>query len=140
MIADVLAVTIRAPFDPCANAAMERSISSASRTLTGRNSMPSDGATDWIAPNWASPMVRSRSTATRVTRGAISLISSSHFAPKPNSIGVKAGDVAARPRQAIDETRADRVGDNSEHDRHRAGGLLQCLNAWGGRSQNDVRR
>jgi hypothetical protein len=40
----------------------------------------------------------------------------------------KAGDVAARPRQAIDETRADRVGDNREHDRHRAGRLLQCLN------------
>jgi hypothetical protein len=51
----------------------------------------------------------------------------------------KAGDVAARPRQAIDQTRADRVGDNREHDRHRAGRLLQCLNAWGGRSQNDVR-
>src|SRR5262249_55401236 len=35
------------------------------------------------------PMVRSRRTATRVTRGAISLSSSTHFALKPYSHGVK---------------------------------------------------
>jgi hypothetical protein len=52
----------------------------------------------------------------------------------------KAGDVAARPGQAIDETGADRVGDNREHDRHPARRLLQCLNAWRCRGQNDVRR
>jgi hypothetical protein len=52
----------------------------------------------------------------------------------------KAGDVAARPGQAIDETCADRVGDNREHDGYRARRLLQCLNAGGGRGQNDVRR
>src|SRR5215831_8359117 len=110
MMADVLAVTIRAPFEPCANAAIERSISSASRTLTRRNSMPSDGATDWMAPNWASPMVRSRSTATHPRHDLFD-----QFKPLPAHAVFawsKAGDVAARPRQAIGETRADRVGDN----------------------------
>jgi hypothetical protein len=35
----------------------------------------------------------------------------------------KAGGVAARPRQALDETGADRVNDKHEHDRHGAGRL-----------------
>src|SRR5262249_44107842 len=52
----------------------------------------------------------------------------------------KAGGVAARARQAVDDTSTDWVGDNREYDRHRAGRLLQCLNAWGGRGQNDVGR
>src|SRR5262249_12996756 len=52
----------------------------------------------------------------------------------------KAGDIAARARQARDHAHADRVADLREHDGHGAGRLLQCLNAWGGRGQNDVRR
>jgi hypothetical protein len=48
--------------------------------------------------------------------------------------------IAARPRQAVDETRADRVGDIREHNGHRASRPLQGLNAWGGRSQNDIGR
>src|SRR5262245_10614746 len=52
----------------------------------------------------------------------------------------KTGDVAAWPRQAVDDAGGDRVADVREHDGHGAGGLLQCLNAWGGRGQNDVRR
>jgi RadC-like JAB domain len=65
------------------NAAIARSISPASCTLTGITSIPSDGATAWIAPNWPIPwgMAGSRRTAARITRGAISLSSSSHFAP-----------------------------------------------------------
>ena len=39
-------VTIKPPFDPLANAVIARSISPASRTSTGRNSTPNDGATD----------------------------------------------------------------------------------------------
>ena len=48
---------------------MARSISPASRTLTGLTSTPSDGATAWIAPNWPIPaaMAGSRRTAARVT-------------------------------------------------------------------------
>jgi hypothetical protein len=40
-----------------------------------------DGATDRIAPNWPAPAAisGSRMTATRVTRGATCLSSSSHF-------------------------------------------------------------
>jgi len=60
---------------------MARSISPGSRTSIGRNSTPSDGASAWMTPSWPGPaaMAASRTTATRVTRGAISLSSSSHF-------------------------------------------------------------
>ena len=54
----------------------------------------------------------SRRTATRVTPGAICLSSSSHFPLKLYSNCDKAGGVAARPRQAIDEAGADRIGDD----------------------------
>ena len=37
----------------------------------------------------------------------------------------EAGGVAARPRQALDEAGADRIGDIREHDRHGAGRLQQ---------------
>jgi hypothetical protein len=61
----------------------------------------------------------------------------SHFAPKPYS---KASDVAAWARQARDQAHADRGADIHEHDRHGGGRLLQRLNCWGARGQNDVRR
>src|SRR5262245_2570707 len=71
-LANPLGVTIRLPFDERANATRARSISGTSRTLIGTTSIPSDGATAWITPNWAGPvgMVGSRRTATRVTLGA----------------------------------------------------------------------
>ena len=50
-----LAVTIRPPFGERAKAATARSISPASRMLTGLTSTPSDGATAWMAPNWPIP-------------------------------------------------------------------------------------
>ena len=56
-------------------------------------------------------MAGSRRTATRVTPGAISLSSSSHFPLMLYSNAVKPGGVAARPRQAVDEAGADRIGD-----------------------------
>ena len=61
---------------------MARSISDASRASTGINSTPNDGATAWMAANWPIPEATagSRRTAARVTPGAISLSSSSHFA------------------------------------------------------------
>src|SRR5262249_30355958 len=62
-------------------------------TPTGRTSTPNDGAAAWITANWAFPAAwitanwafppgkaAVRRTAARVTRGAISLSSSSHFA------------------------------------------------------------
>src|SRR5947199_6757106 len=60
----------------------ELSISPASRMLIGLISTPTDGAAVWMAPHWPIPavMAGSRMTAARVTRGAISLSSSSHFA------------------------------------------------------------
>src|SRR5262249_19195001 len=52
----------------------------------------------------------------------------------------KAGGVPARARKARDQAHADRVADVREHDGHGAGRMLQCLNAWGRRGQNHVRR
>ena len=93
---------------PRANAATARSISPASRTSIGLNSTPSEGAADWMAPNWPIPaaMAGSRSTAARVTAGAISLSSSSHFAADAVFGLRKAGGVAAWPRQAISKAGA----------------------------------
>jgi hypothetical protein len=67
-----------------------------SRTLTGLTCTPTDGATDWITANWPIPetIAGSRRTAARVT--------------------------PARPGQAINKTRADRIGDVYEHDWHGA--------------------
>jgi hypothetical protein len=57
-----------------------------------------------MAPNWpiAAGLAESRRTAARVSRGAISLSSSSHFPLRLYSKIHEAGNVAARPRQAID--------------------------------------
>src|SRR5262249_46702626 len=68
-----------------------------------------------MAPNCPVPLlwVGSRSTATRVTRGAISLSSSSHF---PLMQQEETGGVAARPRQAFDKTSADRIDEVGEHE------------------------
>ena len=87
--AGVLATTIMPSVEPRANAVTARSTSTASRMPIGVNSTPSAGATAWIAANWAIPIVRSRSTATRVTPGATSLSSSSNLALAPNSTFVK---------------------------------------------------
>jgi hypothetical protein len=55
---------------PRANSVTARSISPASRTSTGLNSTPNDGATIWTAPNCPIPEATagSRRTAARVTR------------------------------------------------------------------------
>src|SRR3954451_8589905 len=81
------AVTIKPAFEERAKAVRLRSISPASRTLTALVSNPSDGAADWMAPNCPIPdaMAGSRSTATRLTSGAICLSSSSHLPLRPYS-------------------------------------------------------
>ena len=121
---------------------MARSISPASRTSTGLNSTPNDGATDWMAANCPTPaaMAGSRRTAARVTRGAISLSNSSHFALMPYSNRVK--PVALPPGRArlVDEAGADRIGDLHEHDRHGAGRLQQRPHDRAAGGQDDVRR
>src|SRR5262249_52743871 len=74
-------VTIIPSLGDRTNAATLCSMSAASRTLSGTSSMRSVGAIAWSTANWATAAVRpgSRSTATRVTCGAISLSSSSHL-------------------------------------------------------------
>src|SRR5262245_26803926 len=50
------------------------------------------------------------------------------------------GGVAARPRQALDETAGDWIGNDREHDRYGAGHLQQRPYGRRARCQNDVRR
>src|SRR6516165_6203526 len=50
----------------------------------------------------------------------------------------EASGVAARPRQAVDETAADWIGDEREHDRHGAIDPLDCHHALGARGEDDV--
>src|SRR6516162_10254603 len=50
----------------------------------------------------------------------------------------EASGVAARPRQAVDETGADWIGDEREHDRHGAIDPLDCHHALGARGEDDV--
>ena len=63
--------------------------------------------------------------AARARRGAISLSIASHLPVMLASYMQQAREIAARPRQARDEARADRVGDVDEHDRDRAALPLQ---------------
>src|SRR5215469_10023901 len=62
---------------------MACSIALESCVSIGRSSTPTYGATAWIAPNWPIPAGTSgsRTTATRVTVGAICLRNSSHLPP-----------------------------------------------------------
>ena len=53
--ADAPVVTIRPPFEERAKAATARSISPASRMLTGMTSILSDGARAWMTANWLVP-------------------------------------------------------------------------------------
>src|SRR5262245_14571666 len=119
---------------------MLRSISSALRKSTGRSSTPSDGAAAWITANCPTPwgMLASRRTAARVTRGAISLSSSSHFVPRPYSYPVNP-DPAAWPRQARDIASTDRIDGQREHNWRRAARFEQRPNYGAARGQNDVR-
>ena len=114
----------------------------ASRTLIGLNSTPNEGATVWIAPNWPVPaaIAGSRMTATRVTRGAISLSSSSHLPHMPYSKEVK--PVALPPGRARLSTKPAPTGSSTthEHDRNGAGGLLQRSHDRAAKGQDDVRR
>ena len=113
--ANALAVTIRPPFGARANAVTARSISPASRTLIGLTSIPNDGATDWMTANWPIPAVYGGIPKDRRSRHARRDLFE-QFQPFPAQAVFelhKAGGVAARPRQAIDEAGADRIGDTT---------------------------
>ena len=79
-------------------------------------------------------------TAARVTPGAISLSNSSHFALMPYSNDDKAGGVAARPRQALDEAGADRIGDDQRTRSARCGSPVATAPRRAASGQDDVRR
>src|SRR5215813_4084383 len=119
-------------------AEMPRSISPVSRTPIGVSSTPNDGASAWMTPNCPLPaaMAGSRRTATRVTRGAISLMK---FPAHAVFVEGKTGDVAARPRETIDKAGAHRIGDIHEHNRHAASGLLQRRYSRAASGEDEIR-
>src|SRR5262245_3210862 len=130
------------PFGERAKAASARSITPASLTLSGVNSTPSDGATDWMAPSCPLPEAkpRSRRIAARITLGESSLSSSSHFPLKLYSI--RENPVMLPPGCAKLSTNPLLTGSFTprEHDRHAAGRLLQCRRTRVAGGQDDVGR
>ena len=135
-------VTIRPPFGARANAVTARSISPASRTSTGLISTPNDGATDCIAANWPIPAGHGGIPKDRRSRHARRDLLEQLQPFRAHAVFElsEAGRVAARPRQALDEAGADRIGDLHEHDRHGAGRLLQWPDGRAANGQDDVRR
>ena len=91
---------------------MARSISPASRTSTGFNSTPSDGATAWIAANWPIPSADGAIPKDRRSRHAWRDLLEQFQPFRAHAVFERgeAGGVAARPRQAVDEAGADRIG------------------------------
>ena len=64
--------------------------------------------------------------ATRLTLGAISLSSSSHFAAFAGSKLGEPGDVAARAGETLGKTEGDRIGHQRKHNRNGPGLLLSA--------------
>src|SRR5215510_9823528 len=116
--ASALDVKINPPVPVRAKSAMSDSISPVSRTSIALVSTLSDDATDWMTANWPMPdaMVASRSTAARVRPRGDFLERLQPFCAQAVLELDEAGDVAARPRHALDEAGTDRVGDVVEHD------------------------
>jgi hypothetical protein len=119
---------------------MARSISDASCTFMGVNSTPSDGATDWMAAYWPIPaeIAALRRTAARVTRGATSFSSSSHFPLRAVLEGRETGDVPTRPSEAINNASTDWIGDHGKDNRHSASDLLERPDRGDASSQDYV--
>src|SRR5262245_55101356 len=92
-----------------------------------RADLHSEGrAIAWMTPNWAiaAEFVGSRRTATRVTSGAISLSSSSHFPPMLYSEIMKPVVLPPGRARLPDDAGADWIADDWKDDRHAAGRLL----------------
>jgi hypothetical protein len=109
--------------------------------LTGLNSTPNDGATDWRAPNWPVPAghggipqnSRPRHTERDFFEQFEPFCAYAVFEQDETS------GITARPRQTIDETGSDRVDRVRKYDRHGAGCPLQCRHSRTCCGQNDVR-
>ena len=121
---------------------MARSISPASRTSTGLNSTPNDGAAAWIRAELAAPGGYGRIPKDRRSRHAgRDLFEQLQPFPADAVFEIReTGGVAARPRQAIDKAGADRIGGL----RNTIGTVrVACCNGRHGRAasgQDDVRR
>jgi hypothetical protein len=106
----------RAPRHASDRCGKTSSISPVSRMSTGLNSSFRPGAAPCIAAQSPMPagVPAARNTPTRVSDGAISLSSSSHFTLSPYSWAMKP---VVLPRHTLDEAGADRVDNASKHNR-----------------------
>ena len=137
-----LPVTIRPPFGSCAKAVMSRSISPASRTSIGpqldgvRLRHGLDGA-ELAGPGGDEGFPQHRD-ALHIRRDLLEQLQP-FAADRIFEVG-KAGDVAARPRQARDVAGADRIGDQREHDRNGAALHQQRRDGGAGMGEDDLGR
>src|SRR5262245_58623275 len=136
---NALPVTTRPLFAPRAKAAMARSISETSRTLTGLTSTPSDGAMDWMAANWAGPEARGAKDSRRRHGGRDVHEQLPPVRDQAVFEGGEAGGIAARPCEAVDKAGAHRIGDDHEHDRHAARRLQHRRGPRIAGDENDMR-
>src|SRR5262249_19811945 len=95
-----------------------------------------------MAPNCPVPplWVGSRSTATRVTRGAISLSNSNHFPLMPYSNRRKPVVLPPGRAKLSNKTSADRIDEIDEHDGDGVAYLLYSRQCYGATRQHHVRR
>src|SRR5215813_3456285 len=135
------ATTISPRPDTPTNAAKPRSIETASRTSSETNSTFKEEATACMAPNGAAASGNARVAQDAYRGHARSdiLQQLEPFRAKAEIIAGESGDVAARPRETLDEATADRVEDLHEHDRNRPGLLLECGDHRGRVRHNRVR-
>ena len=82
----------------------------------------------------------SRRTAARVTPGCDLFEQLEPFCAEAVLEQGKSSDVATRPRQALDESRADRIDNTHEHNRRHRANLLERPHRSARGSNNDFRR
>ena len=113
-----------------------------SRTSIGLTSTPSDGATDWIAPNWPIPVAYGGIPKDRHSRHARRDLLEQLQPFRAHAVFEvhEAGGVAARPRQAFDEAGADRIGDRPRTRSARCGSPAATVPRSSCHGQDDVRR
>src|SRR6516165_2324732 len=106
-----LPATTKPLFGARAKATMERSSSPASRTLIGLTSTPAEADAVWSAPNCPLAAATAASPKECHARhaGGDFLEQLQRFPADAVLENLEAGDIAARPRQAIHEAGADRI-------------------------------
>ena len=129
------AVTMRPPLDERANAEIGRSISPGSRKLTGVNSTPNERRYGLDGAELSYPGSYSGISKDRYSRHVGRDLFEKFEPFRAHAVLEKdeTGGIAARPRQTIHESSADRIDGVCEHDRHGSSYRLQRRNSRAGR-------